>query len=97
MPPFKNRCLEIYEPRTFANEIEYNNELINEIIEFSVKSKRVVLVLFEYIRYVTKMCNYLKKHKKEFLLQDTKIISYIRSDIKNDFLEKEMEKNTIIL
>ena len=97
MPPFKTRRLMLFDSQTFSDKNEYNKHLINEKNEFSVNSKRVVLVLFEYIRQVTKMCNYLKKHKKEFSLQDTKIISYIRSDIKNDFLEKEMEPNTIIL
>ena len=43
MPPFKTRRLMIYEPQTFSDEKEYNTQLINEMIEFSVNSKRVVL------------------------------------------------------
>lgn len=97
MPPFKTRALQIFEPKTFSAEEEYNKELINEIIEFSAHHKRVVLVIFEYIIQVTEMQCYLKKHMKEFKLQDTEIISYTRSDIKNEFLEKEMKPNTIIL
>ena len=97
MPPFKNRCLEIYEPRTFADEIEYKNELINEIIVFSVHYKRVVLVLFEYIKQTLNMNKYLKEHKKDFKLNDTKIICYYRSDEENKFLEEEIKPNTIIL
>ena len=97
IPPFKTRRLMLYEPQTFSDKEEYKKQLISQIIEFSVNSKRVVLVLFEYIRQVTEMYDFLKEKKKEYSLQDTKIISYIRSDINNDFLEKEMVPNTIIL
>lgn len=97
MPPFKDRQLQINEPKIFPEEQKYNAELISEIIENSANHKRVVLVLFEYMAQVNAMHKYLEEHKNEFKLTNTKIISYIRSDIKNDFLEKEMTPNTVIL
>jgi len=97
MPPFKERQLQINEPKIFSEEQKYNSELISEIIENSAHHKRVVLVLFEYMAQVNAMHKYLKEHRKEFKLINTEIISYMRSDIKNDFLEKEMKPNTVIL
>ena len=97
MPPFKERQLQINEPKIFPDEQKYNTELISEIIENSANKQRVVLVLFEYMAQVNAMHKYLEEHRKEFKLTYTEIISYIRSDIKNDFLEKEMKPNTVIL
>ncbi len=97
MPPFKERKLLIYEPKTYSEEEKYNAGLINEIIEFSAHHQRAVLVLFEYIAQVNMMHKYLEQHRKEFKLENTTIISYTRSDIENKFLEKEIKPNTIIL
>ena len=97
MPPFRQRALQIYEPKTFSDKKEYNEKLINEIIEFSAHFKRVVLVIFEYMSQVEEMYKYLDSHRYEFKLQDTKIISYSRSDMDNIFLEREMKPNTIII
>ena len=97
MPPFKPRKLLLFEPRTLPNEEEYHKEIINEIIEFSANHKQVVLVLFEFISDVIRMEQLLQKNRNKFKLYDTKIISYIRSDMKNTFLEERIKPNTIIL
>ena len=97
MPPFKTRSLQIYEPKTFSDNKLYKEKLINEIIEFSAHFKRVVLVIFEYISQVQEMHSYLEKHRNEFKLENTEIISYFRSDIQNTFLEKQMKPNTVII
>lgn len=52
MPPFKERQLQINEPKIFSEEQKYNSELISEIIENSAHHQRVVLVLFEYMAQV---------------------------------------------
>ena len=96
MPPFKARALQIYEPRIYSDKKLYKKELINEIIEFSAHHKRVVLVIFEYMSQVIEMHKYLEEHE-EFKLQDTKIISYYRSDSKNEFLKEQMKPNTVII
>lgn len=97
IPPFKERKLEIYEAKTFSDKKEYNENLVNEIIEFSAHFKRVVLVIFEYMSQVEEMHKFLDTHREEFKLKDTKIITYFRSDKENKFLESEMKPNTIIL
>ena len=97
MPPFKTRQLLIFEPKVYHSEEEYKTKLVNEIINYSVGLKRVVLVLFEYIDEVKNMKEFLKKKRNELKLEKTKIISYERSDIPFKNLEKEMEPNTIIL
>ena len=97
MPPFKMRMLEIYDAQTFIDKNEYENELINEIIVFSKKKKRVVLVLFEYMSQTMYMKKILTKNKIKLNLNDTKIICYYRSDEENKFLEEELKPNTIIL
>ena len=97
MPPFKETSLQIYKPRIFSEEKMFKQMLIDEIIEFSVHSKRAVLVIFEYINQVKEMSQYLLAHKKEFKLNETKIIPYFRSDIENKFLEMSMKPNTVII
>ena len=97
IPPFKERALQIYEPRVFSDDKLFKENLINEIIEFSAHHKRVVLVIFEYMSQVIEMGNYLDKHRKEFKLENTEIIPYYRSDIENTFLEKQMKPNTVII
>jgi preprotein translocase subunit SecA len=97
MPPFKQRALQIYEPKVFSEKKLYQQNLINEIIEFSAHFKRVVLVIFEYMSQVVEMHKYLDSHRKDFKLEDTEIISYFRSDIENKFLERQMKPNTVII
>ena len=41
MPSFKTRRLMIYESQTLSDEKEYNIQLINQMIEFSVNSKKL--------------------------------------------------------
>ena len=97
MPSFKDTSLQIFEPRVFSDETMFKEKLINEIIEYSVHSKRAVLVLFEYISQVKEMSKYLFDHKKDFKLNETKIIPYYRSDIENKFLEERLKPNTVII
>lgn len=97
IPPFKQRALQIYEPKIFSEKKTYDEKLINEIIEFSAHFKRVVLVIFEYMSQVEEMYNLLDINRDKFKLQETEIISYFRSDKSNTFLEKPMKPNTIIL
>ena len=97
MPPFRPRVLRIYEPETYSDEKIFKEKLINEIIEFSVHFNRVVLVIFEYMSQVEEMSKYLEDHRNDFRLNDTKIISYYRSDKENKFLERQIGPNTIIL
>ena len=97
MPPFRPRDLQIYDAKTFSEEKIFKEKLINEIIEFSVHFKRVVLVIFEYMCQVEEMHKYLDAHRNEFKLSNTNIISYFRSDKENNFLEQQMKPNTIIL
>ena len=64
MHPFKTRVLEIYKPEIFPDPNTYEEKIPNEIIEFSVHFKRVILVIFEYIGQVVKMYDCLKKIEK---------------------------------
>lgn len=97
MPPFKPRLLQIFPPKTFSDEKIFKKNLIEEIIKYSANLQRVVLVLFEYMSQVKKMHQYLEEHRNEFELNNTKIISYYRSDLKNEFLKRQMSPNTVIL
>ena len=96
MLPFKERNFQIYRPQVFSYEKPYNENVLNEIVKFSIHHKRELLVIFEYIYQVNELHKYLDKHKK-ILLDDTTIFEYIRSDLKHKFLEKEVKPNTIIL
>lgn len=98
IPPFKPKLLiEFNPPRTFSNAEDYNKEIITEILKFSANYKRVVLVLFEYIAQAIEMEALLKENRKQLKLDDTKVITYIRSDMNKKFLENKMRPNTIIL
>ena len=97
MPTFKLRSLQLYEPRIFPDQNLFKEKLIDEIIKFSVQHNRVVLVIFEYMSQVMEMADYLKKNRKKFKLDETKIIPYYRSDIENKFLERQMVPNTVII
>ena len=97
MPPFRHRVLKIETPKTYADEKIFKENLITEIIKYSYDLQRVVLVLFEYMCQVEEMYQYLEAHRYEFKLDNTEIISYYRSDVENEFLERQMRPNTIIL
>ena len=94
IPSFKESKFKYLPPKTTNNFNEYQNMLINEIIEI-VMNQRAVLVIFKYIEEVNTIYEMLLKmgFKKE------NIIKYTRNDIneQKNFLNEEIQCGSVIL
>ena len=94
IPSFKESKFKYLPPKTTNNFNEYQNILINEIIEI-VMNQRAVLVIFKYIEEVNTIYEMLLKigFKKE------NIIKYTRNDIneQKNFLNEEIQCGSVIL
>ena len=94
IPSFKESKFKYLPPKTTNNFNEYQNMLINEIIEI-VMNQRAVLVIFKYIEEVNTIYEMLLKmgFKKE------NIIKYTRNDINEQkiFLNEEIQCGSVIL
>jgi preprotein translocase subunit SecA len=95
IPSFKERKFKDIPPKISNDINEYNNMLINEIIEISINQKRAILIIFKYIEEV----NILYDVLLEIGFQKSKIFKYTRNDIENQksFLNNEIQSGTIIL
>ena len=95
IPSFKERKFKDLPPKISNDINEYNNILINEIIEISINQKRAILIIFKYIEEV----NILYDVLLEIGFQKSKIFKYTRNDIENqkNFLNNEIQSGTIIL
>ena len=95
IPSFKERKFKDIPPKISNDINEYNNMLINEIIEISINQKRAILIIFKYIEEV----NILYDVLLEIGFQKSKIFKYTRNDIENqkNFLNNEIQSGTIIL
>ena len=95
IPSFKERKFKDIPPKISNDINEYNNILINEIIEISINQKRAILIIFKYIEEV----NILYDVLLEIGFQKSKIFKYTRNDIENqkNFLNNEIQSGTIIL
>ena len=95
IPSFKERKFKDIPPKISNDINEYNNILINEIIEISINQKRAILIIFKYIEEV----NILYDVLLEIGFQKSKIFKYTRNDIENQksFLNNEIQSGTIIL
>ena len=94
IPSFKESKFKYLLPKTTNNFNEYQNMLINKIIEI-VMNQRAVLVIFKYIEEVNTIYEMLLKmgFKKE------NIIKYTRNDIneQKNFLNEEIQCGSVIL
>ena len=94
IPSFKESKFKYLPPKITNNINEYQNMLINEIIEI-VMNQRAVLVIFKYIEEVNTIYEMLLKmgFKKE------NIIKYTRNDIneQKNFLNEEIQCGSVIL
>ena len=95
IPSFKERKFKDIPPKISNDINEYNNMLINEIIEISINQKRAILIIFKYIEEV----NILYDVLLEIGFQKSKIFKYTRNDMENQksFLNNEIQSGTIIL
>ena len=95
IPSFKERKFKDIPPKISNDINEYNNMLINEIIEISINQKRAILIIFKYIEEV----NILYDVLLEIGFQKSKIFKYTRNDIEiqKNFLNNEIQSGTIIL
>ena len=94
IPTFKKSKLIIEKPIIIKDKDEYRNKLINEIKNIVFIQNRSVLVIFKYIKNVTKMYDLLKNEG----INPQNIIKYTRNDNNESmFLDKELTKNLIIL
>ena len=106
VPPFSKSLLKIEEPIILImkndenkNQIDFEERWLknieNKIIEM-INKDRSVLVIFQYISQAEKMEKKLKNLNKKIRIN--KIISYLRSDKKQDkFLKDYIIKRTVIL
>ena len=94
IPSFKESKFKYLPPKITNNINEYQNMLINKIIEI-VMNQRAVLVIFKYIEEVNTIYEMLLKmgFKKE------NIIKYTRNDIneQKNFLNEEIQCGSVIL